>query len=150
MTFASSRAATSSRGATRWRTGRLSAATIRRKLSAVASLFDYLCERNAVKDNPVHGVTRPSVENANEGKTPAIGDAQARALLDSPDPGTLRGKRDRAILATFLYHGLRREELCRLRLSMTSSIAVAWSTFAISRQGREAAIHTDPSRTRSR
>jgi integrase/recombinase XerD len=95
----------------------LSATTIRRKLSAVASLFDYLCERNAVKDNPVHGVARPAVENANEGKTPAIGDAQARALLDSPDPSTLRGKRDRAILATFLYHGLRREELCRLRLS---------------------------------
>ncbi len=95
---------------------RLSATTIRRKLSAVASLFDYLCERNAVKDNPVHGVARPAVENANEGKTPAIGDAQARALLDSPDPSTLRGKRDRAILAAFLYHGLRREELCRLCL----------------------------------
>jgi len=28
----------------------------------------------------------------------------------------LKGKRDRAILATLLYHGLRREELCRLRV----------------------------------
>lgn len=93
-----------------------SASTIRRKLAAVSSLFDYLCERNAVELNPVHGVTRPPVENANEGKTPALSDAQAKALLEAPPSETLKGKRDRAILATFLYHGLRREELTALRL----------------------------------
>jgi integrase/recombinase XerD len=38
----------------------LSAATIRRKLSALSSLFDYLCERNAVVGNPVDGVKRPA------------------------------------------------------------------------------------------
>jgi site-specific recombinase XerD len=91
----------------------LSASTIRRKLSALSSLFDHLCECNSVPHNPVDGVKRPS-EGANEGKTPAIGDGQARALLDAPDASTLKGKRDRAILAVFLYHGLRCEELCRL------------------------------------
>ena len=30
--------------------------SIRRKLSALSSLFDYLCERNAVSGNPVDGV----------------------------------------------------------------------------------------------
>jgi site-specific recombinase XerD len=93
----------------------LSASTIRRKLSALSSLFDSLCEHNAVRHNPVDGVERPS-EGANEGKTPAIGDAQAKALLDAPDKETLMGKRDRAILAVFLYHGLRCEELCRLKV----------------------------------
>jgi hypothetical protein len=34
----------------------LSSASIRRKLSALSSLFDYLCERNAVLGNPVDGV----------------------------------------------------------------------------------------------
>jgi len=92
----------------------LSPATIRRKLSAVSALFDGLCERNAVAQNPVHGVQRPEVENANEGKTPAISDDQARRLLAAPPADTLKGKRDRAILAVFLYHGLRREELCGL------------------------------------
>ncbi len=43
-----------------------------------------------------------------------MGDAQARALLNAPSETTLKGKRDRAILATLLYHGIRREELCRL------------------------------------
>lgn len=61
----------------------LSSASIRRKLSALSSLFDYLCERNAVSGNPVDGVKRP-MSNGNEGTTPALGDAQARKLLEAP------------------------------------------------------------------
>jgi len=93
----------------------LAPATIRRKLSALSSLFDYLCERNAVTGNPVDGVKRP-MANGNEGSTPALGDAQARKLLEAPPADTLKGVRDRAILATLLYHGIRREELCGLRV----------------------------------
>lgn len=63
----------------------LSHASIRRKLSALSSLFDYLCEHNAVAGNPVDGVKRP-MANGNEGSTPALGDAQARRLLDAPPP----------------------------------------------------------------
>jgi site-specific recombinase XerD len=99
---------------------RLSPASIRRKLSALSSLFDYLCERNAVVGNPVDGVKRP-LANGNEGSTPALGDAQARRLLDAPPDDTLKGVRDRAILATLLYHGIRREELCGLRLKDVQS-----------------------------
>lgn len=91
----------------------LAGATIRRKLAALASLYDYLCESNAVTHNPVKGVKRPRVET-NEGKTPALGDAQARLLLDAPPADTLKGKRDRAILSVLLYHALRREELSKL------------------------------------
>ena len=94
---------------------KLSASTIRRKLSALSSLFDYLCERNAVAGNPVDGVKRPTA-NGNEGSTPALGDRQARKLLEAPPADTLKGVRDRAILATLLYHGIRREELCGLRV----------------------------------
>ena len=93
----------------------LEPASIRRKLSALSSLFDYLCERNAVVGNPVDGVKRP-MANGNEGSTPALGDRQARKLLEAPPADTLKGIRDRAILATLLYHGIRREELCRLRV----------------------------------
>ncbi len=58
----------------------LAPATVRRKLSAVSSLYDYLCNENAVESNPVAGVKRPT-EGANEGKTPALSDEQARMLL---------------------------------------------------------------------
>jgi len=54
---------------------------VRRQLAAVSSLFDYLCDRNAVAANPASGVARPK-EGANQGKTPAISDNQARRLLE--------------------------------------------------------------------
>lgn len=92
----------------------LAGATIRRKLAALASLFDHLLDCNAVAGgNPVNGVKRPKIES-NEGKTPALGDHQAKALLDAPDPATRQGLRDRAVLAVLLYLGLRREEAARL------------------------------------
>ncbi len=61
----------------------LAGATIRRKLAALASLYDYLCEANAVTHNPIRGVKRPKAETS-EGNTPALGDAQARAARCSP------------------------------------------------------------------
>jgi integrase/recombinase XerD len=93
----------------------LAGSTIRRKLAALASLYEYLCNANAVPHNPVKGVRRPKVESQ-EGKTPALSDAQARALLDAPPIDTLKGLRDRAILSVLLFHGLRREELTTLRV----------------------------------
>ena len=93
----------------------LSGMTVRHRLAALSSLFEHLCESNAVTHNPVKGVKRPPVERY-EGKTPALGDHQARALLEAPDRISLKGKRDRAILATLLYHALRREELCKLTI----------------------------------
>src|SRR6266545_7621035 len=93
----------------------LAGTTIRNRLAALSSLFEYLCEKNAVTHNPVKGVKRPKVEGY-EGKTPALGDHQARKLLAAPDDESLKGKRDRAILATLLYHALRREELTKLKV----------------------------------
>lgn len=91
----------------------LSSQTIRHRLAALSSLFEYLCESNAVTHNPVKGVKRPPVESY-EGRTPALGDHQARQLLEVPEGDAVKELRDRAMLATLLYHGLRREELCRL------------------------------------
>jgi site-specific recombinase XerD len=93
----------------------LAKSTIRRKLSALSSLFDHLAEKNAVADNPVNGVQRPKAP-AGEGLTPRISDDQAKRLIEAPSPITLKGKRDRAILATLLFHGLRRAELSALRV----------------------------------
>ena len=93
----------------------LGGSTIRHRLASLASLFEYLCEKNAVTHNPVKGVERPKVESG-EGKTPALGDHQARKLLDAPEADTIKSKRDRAILSTLLFHALRREELCKLKV----------------------------------
>jgi integrase/recombinase XerD len=105
-------------------------ASIRHRPSALAALFECLCDRNAVPHNPVKGVARLKSETG-EGKTHAVGDHQARKLLDAPDGNrskflrrgrlsdkndSTRNKRDRAILSTLLFHALRREELCKLKV----------------------------------
>src|SRR6267378_5758007 len=61
-------------------------------------------------------VKRPKAQSG-EGTTPTIGDHQARQLLAAPATETVKAKRDRAILSTLLYHALRREELCKLKVS---------------------------------
>jgi integrase/recombinase XerD len=93
----------------------LGGSTIRHRLASLASLFEYLCNKNAVTHNPVKGVERPKAESG-EGKTPALGDHQARKLLAAPAKDTIKSKRDRAILSTLLFHALRREELCKLKV----------------------------------
>ena len=93
----------------------LQAPTIRRKLSALSSLFDFLCESNAVEGNPADGVKRPNA-GANEGKSPALSVERGKALLDAPSVETVKGLRDRAILSILLHHGLRRAELCCLKV----------------------------------
>ncbi len=93
----------------------LGGSSVRHRLASLSSLFEHLCERNAVTHNPVKGVKRPRAERG-EGKTPALGDHQARQLLAAPADDSLRSKRDRAILSTLLFHALRRDELCKLRV----------------------------------
>ena len=59
------------------------------------------------------GVKRPRAESG-EGKTPALGDHQARDLLIAPGDETVKEKRHRAVLSTLLFHALRREQWCKL------------------------------------
>jgi integrase/recombinase XerD len=93
----------------------LGGGTIRHRLASLASLFEFLCNKNDITHNPVKGVERPKTES-DEGKTPTLGDDQARKLLVAPDKDTIKSKRDRAILSTLLFHALRREELCKLKV----------------------------------
>ena len=52
-------------------------APIRGKLAAPASLFEHLCDVNAVTQNPAKVMKRPQVERY-EGKTPSLSDHPAR------------------------------------------------------------------------
>src|SRR5450755_3488272 len=78
-----------------WRdqlTGRgLGGSTIRHRLASLASLFEYLCEKNAVTHNQVKSVERPKAESG-EGKMPALGNHQARELLAAPQDDTIKSK----------------------------------------------------------
>ena len=98
----------------------LAPASVHRKLSAVASLFDHLCNQNAVTHNPVHGVKRPA-NDTHAGRTPALGDDEARRLLDAPKGNGLKALRDRALLSCYLFHALRRSEAQALKVGSLTS-----------------------------
>jgi integrase/recombinase XerD len=93
----------------------LCGATVRGKLAALSSLFQFLCNEQAVQANPVKGVARPKLEGC-QGKTPALSDAQVRQLLAAPKGVDLKARRDRAILAVLFFHALRRAELCAIQV----------------------------------
>jgi site-specific recombinase XerD len=93
----------------------LSPSTQRRKLAALSSLLEHLVDEQLIPTNPARDVRRPRLES-HEGKTPALSLEQAQALLEAPDAHTLKGLRDRAILAVMLLGGLRRAEVVALRV----------------------------------
>ena len=89
--------------------------SIKRKMSTIAKFFRHLSDQRFIDINPALDVDRPKL-TANEGVTSIISNDQARKLINTPDPATLKGKRDRAILEVFLFHALRRSEVLQLRL----------------------------------
>lgn len=96
--------------------------SIRVRLAALSSLFTHLVERRAADTNPVREIRRPRV-NRQHGTTANFSQKEARALLDAPDPSTLQGLRDRAILAVGLYAGCRRSEIAGLTVRSFHSTA---------------------------
>ena len=93
----------------------LEPSTIRRRLSALSSLFTHLVDFGVVKVNPVREIKRPELDRS-EGKTLAFSRQEARKILDKPDPNTLIGLRDRAILSVGFQAGFRREEIANLQV----------------------------------
>lgn len=97
------------------------AATIRRRLAALSSLYKHLVRHGYVARNPVAEVERPPI-NRDEGTTLCFSKAQARAMLDAPPcqapDGSphIAGLRDRAILSVGLQVGLRRSEIASLKV----------------------------------
>jgi integrase/recombinase XerD len=87
--------------------------TIRRRLSALSSLFAHLVVHHAAEVNPLRDIRRPRV-NRRQGTTRAFSSREARKILDAPDASTLQGVRDRAILSVGLQAGPRRSEIASL------------------------------------
>lgn len=97
----------------------LSAASIRRRLSAARTFFRYLLREKHIAENPATSVQAPKGARRLPGTLDA--DRMAR-LLDIPGDGPLVA-RDRAILELFYSSGLRLSELSGLDLSDIDSAA---------------------------
>lgn len=117
--------------------------TIRRRLSALASLFSHLIEHRAADENPVRDIKRPRV-NRRQGTTRAFSPREARLILDAPDPATLRGLRDRAILSVGFQAGARRSEIAGLLVSDFHTNSGYRSLHLIRKGGEDLSLALNP------
>ena len=81
---------------------KVSAPSVKQRLAAVRHLFDWLVTGHIVDVNPAASVRGPR-HVVRSGKTPVLDPAEARRLLDSIDPLTPAGLRDRALIALMVY-----------------------------------------------
>ncbi len=95
--------------------------SVLRKLAREAAANGLLSHESAAAIVDVKGCRQKGVRSGTW-LTPE----QARALLDAPSPETLRGKRDRALLALLLGCGLRRDELANLACDRVAQREKRW------------------------
>lgn len=122
---------------------RAAPSTVRRRLSALSSLFKHLVRHGHANRNPVREIERPAI-NRDEGTTAAFSKAQARKLLDTPAEDTLEGLRDRAILSIGLQVGLRRAEIAALIVGDLHQNRGYDSLRVIRKGGRREALAINP------
>lgn len=117
--------------------------TIRRRLSALSSLFAHLVAHRAADVNPVRDIKRPRV-NRRQGTTRAFSPKEARKILDAPAPDTIHGLRDRAILSVGLQAGPRRAEIASLLVKDYHTNAGYKSLHFIRKGGEDLALAVNP------
>ena len=80
----------------------LSVPSVKQHLAAIRMLFDYLVIGQIIPMNPAASVRGPKYV-VKKGKTPVLSADEARELIDSIETKTLKGLRDRALLAVMVY-----------------------------------------------
>lgn len=92
----------------------LGARSTARHLSSLRGLMRFLCDEGLLERDPSELAARPRVGR----RLPSsLGQHEVLRLLAAPDPSTLRGARDRAMLSLTYASGLRVSELVNLELS---------------------------------
>jgi integrase/recombinase XerD len=102
----------------------LTNSSIRRKMTALRSLFSYLQSYGFVGPNPAHGDFVDAPSAARDGKTVGLSPEDCRKLLDAPPAETPAGIRDRAIFGVLAYTGCRVGELTRLKVRSCKTTGV--------------------------
>ena len=102
----------------RWRNGlqRLgrSPATVNQRLAAVRGLYGRLLKLGRIAHNPADPELVEGFRVSSASRTEGLSVEEVKAILATCD-GTLLGLRDRALLMTLYYQGLRRSEASKLR-----------------------------------
>jgi integrase len=108
-----------------------------RKLAREAADNGLLPQETAAAVERVRGIPRRGVRVGNW-----LSREQAQQLLEAPDPGTSRGKRDRALLALLAGCGLRRQEAATLRFGQIRQRDGRWVILDLA--GKHGRVRTVP------
>jgi site-specific recombinase XerD len=117
--------------------------TINARLSAVRKLAIEAADNGALPEAVAQSIRRVKGQKQSgvrRGNWLML--AQAEALLKAPDPNTLRGKPDRALLALLLGCGLRRAELASLQFADIGQRDGRWAIVDL--RGKGGRIRTVP------
>jgi tyrosine recombinase XerC len=91
--------------------------SIARRQSAIRSFFNFLVREELLSSNPMEEVTSPKRER----RLPSLlSTAEISRLLETPDPTTPVGMRDRALLELLYASGLRVSEIVSLNLGQVN------------------------------
>jgi integrase/recombinase XerD len=92
--------------------------TIARKLDVLRNLYDHLMQLEIASHNPFAKVQfKRERSDPTKRPTELIPFSKVQEILTLPDPRSKEGRRDRAILAVMFSAGLRRSEVCKLKLA---------------------------------
>ena len=120
---------------------RYRAPTIKQHLAALRRLFDWLVIGQVMPANPAASVRGPT-HVVRTGKTPVLQPAEARQLLDSIDTATLRGLRDRALLAVMVYSFARVSAVIGMRVEDYYQQGKRWWLRLQEKGGKHHAVRT--------
>lgn len=133
---------------TTWRDALQSAcqtnATVRRKLTAVRSLYSYFRAHRPLRRDPPHDTFVKAPTVAKDRKTPGLSLEECRRLVDAPQPETPAGIRDRAMLAVLAYTGSGVGELTRLRVRSHRMSGGHRTVSILGKGGKERAVPLHP------
>ncbi len=105
----------------------LAPSTINLRLSPVRKLAREMADNGLLAPDTAAAIERvPGVKQEGIRAGNWLGKEQASELLNAPDPLTLKGKRDRAMLALLLGCGLRRAELLSLTVDQIAQREGRW------------------------
>jgi site-specific recombinase XerD len=94
--------------------GRYRPTTIRRQSVSLRAVYRALAETGAIAANPAVDLAAPKRRPAS--RKPPLPTQTAKLLLAAPQPSSVKGVRDRAILTGLLCHGLAVSEVCALNI----------------------------------
>jgi site-specific recombinase XerD len=101
--------------------------SINQRLAAIRKLANEAADNELIPESAAQAIGRvANIKRQGRKLGNWLSKEQATAMLNAPDPGTLKGKRDRAILAVMLGAGLRRDEVVKLTVEHVQQREGRW------------------------